>query len=393
MTAAGRLALVMISNFGRADGGRETWAYQFLPRLLERKPNLHVEVCGLRVDGQEDNSDELREAIAESERDRFDIAFLGAPRNKVPNSLDMIRAIRRSSWPSARPDLALGVGSFVELLAMMAAPGLRRVPKAIWLRTIYVDEKAERIPATLRPFARAVETAVLRRADLIIANGEDTADHYRRRGLTVEVIANAVDLERWRMPPPNFDLPLDVAFIGRLTAVKGVQEFLELCRRIGESDLAGRVRCHVVGEGEFAGEAKAMAERGLLTFHGPIDNRRMPEFLSKMDCAVALTFVNPTRRNQAGGAGVSNALLEQMAAGRLVIGWDHRAYSQVVGKDEGILVPQGSVDALLAALELAVRNPERMRHIAAAGQARAGAFGWDEQLTKFEVVTGRFFPD
>src|SRR5687768_4134929 len=170
MASAARLALVMISNFGRSDGGRETWAYQFLPRLLERKPNLHVEVCGLRVDGQEDNSEELRQAIAESERDRFDVAFLGAPRNKVPNSLDMIRAIRRSSWPSARPDLALGVGSFVELLAMMAASALRRAPKAIWLRTIYVDEKAERIPATLRPFARAVETSVLRRADLIIAN-------------------------------------------------------------------------------------------------------------------------------------------------------------------------------------------------------------------------------
>ena len=382
-----RLALVMISNFGRADGGRETWAYQFLPRLLQRHPHLRIDVCGLRVEGQDENRDALLSAVPEADRDRLGITFLRAFRNKVPNSLDMIRAMRRSDWPSQRPDLALGVGSFVELLAMMAAPRLRGVPKAIWLRTVYVDEKAGRIPATLRPLARAMETAVLRRAQVIIANGEDTADHYRRRGLAVEVIANAVDLERWKVPPPKFEVPIDVAFIGRLTAVKGVREYLELCRRVAASDLADGIRFHIVGEGELAIEAQDLATLGMLRFHGPIDNREMPAFLNGIDAAVALTVTDPVSRTDTGGGGVSNALLEQMAAGRLVICWNNPAFAQVVRPGEGIVVQQGSVDGLFEALELCIRDRDAARRIAACGQSRAASFDWETHLAKFDRAT------
>ena len=177
MTVPCRLAIVMISNFGRADGGRETWAYQFLPRLLARNPGLSADLFALRVDGQADNSPELESAVAAEDRMRLRQRFFRAARNPIPNSLKMIAAMFRHDWFAAGRDysLALGVGSFIELVSMLAAPGLRGVPKGVWLRTIYVDEKSDRIPRLLRPLMRLIETTVLRRADLIIANGDDTA--------------------------------------------------------------------------------------------------------------------------------------------------------------------------------------------------------------------------
>ena len=381
-----RLALLMISNFGRADGGRETWAYQFLPRLLQRHPQLRVDVCGLRVDGQDDNRDALLAAIPEADRGRLGITFLRAARNKVPNSVDLIRAVRGSGWPAERPDLALGAGSFIELLAMMAAPRLRGVPKVIWLRTIYVDEKAGRIPAWLRRWARSIETAVLRRADLIIANGQDTADHYRRRGLAVEVIANAVDLDRWRMPPPKFETPIDVAFIGRMTAVKGAREFLELCRRIAAGPHSARFCFHTVGEGEFSAEAQSLADAGLLVHHGTVDNSALPALLASFDACVALGFVSSGRADGSGGSGLSNAVLEQLAAGRLLVAWDNAAYRQAVDERTAVLVPQGDIDALEQAMIAIANDPTRAETMARAGSMRAQDFGFDHHMVRFDSV-------
>ena len=90
-----KLALVMISNFGRADGDRETWAYQFLPRLLARNPGLSTHLYALRVAGQPDNSTELESAVAPGDRPRLRQRFFRAARNWIPNSLKMVWAMFR----------------------------------------------------------------------------------------------------------------------------------------------------------------------------------------------------------------------------------------------------------------------------------------------------------
>lgn len=384
MTRMNRLAIVMISNFGRADGGRETWAYQFLPRLLQRHPHLHIDVCGLRIDGQDDNSDELRGAVRQSDRARLGITFLRAVQNKIPNSLDMIRAIRRSDWPNERPQLAIGVGSFVELLAMMIAPRLRGVPKAIWLRTIYIDEKAGRIPAALRPLARAIETAVLRRADLIIANGEDTAQYYRRRGITVEVIPNAVDLGRWTMPAALPRHPIKIAFIARLAAVKGIREFVELARRSARAGLPAEF--HVIGEGPESSGVTAAAADGALYYHGALANEQVRAMLLNFDMCAALTF-----KSESGGtSGVSNALLEQMAAGRVILAWRSIIFTQVLSEDSAYFADQGNADRLMEALVEAIERPDEAGRRAMRAQRIAAQYSFDSHMNRFDALLDRY---
>jgi glycosyltransferase involved in cell wall biosynthesis len=380
------LALVMISNFGRSDGGRETWAYQFLPRVLARQPDLRADIYALRVKGEPDTTPELIAATGENAPLRLHARFFEVARSRVPNSLKMIWAMFRHNWQDANAyGLALGVGSFVELICMLVAPGLRGIPKAVWLRTIYIDEKSDRIPAWLRPAARTIETVVLRRADLIIANGDDTAEHYRARGLTVEVIKNAVDLDRWRMAPPKLELPLHVAFIGRLSAVKGIGEFLKACEILAGGPHAGSFRFHVIGDGDFAAQAEQLESRGDIIFHGAIPNDRIPATLQAMDVCVALTFEKDAD-HPLGGSGVSNALLEQMGAGRVCLCWDNRIFRNVLDDGSAFFVHQGSVDDLVRVLEHIAMNLVDARDRAAASTAVAHDYGIEAHVDRFAKV-------
>ena len=217
----------MLSNFGRADGGRETWAYNFIPRLLERYPELRLAIYGLRVDGEPDNRETVFSAVPAAHRNRLSIDFVRAKADRWPNAFAFWNGLS-TLCREKPPAFVLAVGSWVELRAALLTPAFRNSGKLAWLRSIWTDEKAHRYPAVLRPWLERMDTAVLKRADVIIANGEDTADHYRKLGLTVRVIPNGVDLDRWRIDPPSLQAPVKVAYVGRLAEVKGIDGFGEM---------------------------------------------------------------------------------------------------------------------------------------------------------------------
>jgi len=376
MLANPRLALLMISNFGIADGGRETWVYNFIPRLLERWPSARVDVVGLNRSGEPDNSAQVREIDPR----RVSATFIHSARRRFA-ALSLLRMAPTSltSERIPRPDLAIGVGSWVELLVILLSPAFRQVPRIVWLRTIWSHEKARRVPSALRGFAKALELAILRRANVLIANGEDTADYYRKLGLDVVTIANGVDLSRWVVGPLFRSTRLRIAFIGRLIAEKGVRDFLEVGQRLGRS---GRFEFHVVGEGPCEPDVLAGQAEGWLIHHGPISNRDLPTLVGEFDVCVALSYASET----GGGGGVSNALLEQMAAARVVIAWENATYRQLLDEDNAFMVPQGDLVALeRALLAVSAERPEALRR-AQAARKTAAAFSFETHIEKFVAV-------
>lgn len=76
--------------------------------------------------------------------------------------------------------------------------------------------------------------------------------------------------------------------------------------------------------------------------------------------------------------------LEAMAAGAPLVAADATALPWVVG-DGGILVPPGDVAAWTTALASVLDDGERAGSLAAAGRARAAAFGWDRAATALAV--------
>lgn len=367
------IALLMISNFGTADGGRETWAHNFIPRLLARWPGARLDLIGLHRAGEPDN----RPRLLAIEPGRLGVTFLHSDRKRYP-VLSMLREApgKLSRARHAVPDLVIGVGSAVELLVIQASPALRGSRRIVWLRTILVDEKARRLPKWAAGLLRRIEVPLLKTADLLVANGEDTAAYYRQRGLEVTVIANGVDLDRWRSEAVAVGRPLRVAFIGRLTAEKGAGDFLELARRAGSG---GDYAFHMVGDGPFADEARAAQKSCRVQLHGAVPNDELARRLPGFDVCVALTYKSAA----GGGGGVSNALLEQMAAGRVILAWDNAIFRQLLDEKNAYLVPQGDVAAMAGALKAMLANPDQARAKAAAAQKTAELYSFDSHIEKF----------
>jgi glycosyltransferase involved in cell wall biosynthesis len=371
-TGAGEIDLVMISNFGASDGGRETWAYQFIPRLLNERPDLRLNIYGQRPEGEADNSHRVDEAAGPA-RDRLTQTYLRADASRIPNSLLFSGGLRRVLRERGRASLViLAVGSVMELLAVLMSPQTRKSRKILWLRTVWTHEKAARIPAFLTWAAAAFERRILRRADVLIANGEDTADFYRRWGLRVEVIPNAVDLDRWKMDPPGFAGTVAIGFIGRIIEEKSYRNFVDAARALRGDQ---RFAFSIVG-GPLNPVVDEAARDGLVSYRPAVSNHDVKTVLSGMDVCVALG-------KSGGGGGVSNALLEQMAAGRVIVAWDNPIYRQILDEECAYLVPQGSTAGLVDAFKDIADHPEKAAACGVSAMDRAKRYGWATHLDRF----------
>ena len=378
----------MLSNLGPAEGGRETWLYNFLPRLMERLPRLRLRIHGFRLDGDPDYRKTLLGNLPAEISDRVLIDLVEAKPGRRPNAFAFWTGLRLSARNSPAPRLVIAVGSWVELLAVLLSGAFRGSGKILWLRTIFADEKAHRIRPAARGLIRRSEDAILKRADLLIANGDDTAAHYRARGFDVTVIKNAVDLKRWTMAPPKLKPPLNVAFIGRLAQVKGIHEFLAAARETEASEFV----FHVAGDGPARDDALALESAGQLRFHGPLPNEAVPVFLKDMDVCVALTFAGSDLGGGSGGAGVSNSLLEQMAAGRVLLCWDNPAYRQVLDEKSAYLVKQGDASAIVAALRQIASDPGDAFERAQRAADLARGYGFEAHMELFAIAAAKWLP-
>ncbi|MCF6109016.1 glycosyltransferase [Mesorhizobium muleiense] len=375
--------LIMLSSFDRAGGGRETWAYNFLPLLLQEREGVQLNIYGLRNHNEADHSSEFCSYFSNHSRARVSINIFRAVKSRLPRVFLMAGSLLRSP---PRPDdkadhvrISLGVGSVIELTMSLVFRRFRKQRRVLWLRGIYLHEKAARIPSVLTRLAQRIELMILSRADKILANGDDIADYYKALGLNVSVIKNGVDVVKWQMPPPTLKLPIKVAFIGRLSKVKGIEDFflsMESIRTKGESR---NFEFHIVGDGEYAGKASALAESGHVKYHGARPNDEIAEFLRSIDVCVALTFSSPTL----GGGGTSNALMEQMAAGKIIVAWDNPHFRQLLDSSVAYLVDQGRSDQLADALLQILHERDAALVKAAAGVEVIRDYSLQSQVDRF----------
>lgn len=162
----------------------------------------------------------------------------------------------------------------------------------------------------------------------------------------VVVLENGVDLSRFAAAPlPGAGR---VGVTANLRPVKGLDVFVRAAAAVG-ADHPGAT-FHVAGEGPLRPDLERLAgEVGLgerLTLGGSVAD--VPGFLAGLDVAVL-----PSRTE-----GMSNALLEYMAAGRAIVasavGGNVRLIEDGVS---GLLVPPGDADRLAAAVGRLLADP------------------------------------
>jgi len=212
---------------------------------------------------------------------------------------------------------------------------------------------------------RRIHRALLNHANAVVAQTDAAAAELRPRlGLArIEVVTN---------PLPALDpLPLAgnvrVMFAGRFSRVKGVDLLLEAWRQVSAQRSDARlVMLGTTYEGMGPGEDFAALIRADPVLRGSIELPGwVPDVIPHFEAADV--FVIPSRAE-----GLSNALLEATALGRVVVASDIPGNRAVLGDAHPLYFPMKDVKALAETLlkaltdpvarEQAVRNAARQRH-------------------------------
>lgn len=155
----------------------------------------------------------------------------------------------------------------------------------------------------------------------------------------------------------------ELLFVGRLAGVKGVRVLLEALTQLRSAHPEARVT--LIGDGpERQDLEQATAQLGLS------DRVRFLGYQSQGEVAAALAqtdvFVLPSFAE-----GVPVVLMEAMAAGVPVVTTQIAGVPELVAHGKsGLLVPPGDTEALIAAIDRLLSNPEERRTMGAEGRAK-----------------------
>jgi glycosyltransferase involved in cell wall biosynthesis len=310
----------------------------------------------------------------------------------------------RALEPDESPVFRLGVGSLCRPATLMK---LRRFAR--WLRRERIDVLQAYFPDSsyfgitaawlagvphrirtrnnvghaLTPWHRRLGRLLNRFTTATIANcrAARTAllDAEAPRAETVVVLENGVDLDRFlTVPPPSACLSVApcVGTVANLRPVKGVDVLVRAAATLADSH--PRVRFYVAGEGDARTALERQAAESGLTerWHllGAITD--VPDLLSRLDVAVL-----PSRAE-----GMSNAVLEYMAAGRPIVATAVGATPELIRHGvDGLLVPPDDAAALAAAIaRLLDDRPLACRLGSAARRRATGRFSRAAMIRRFE---------
>lgn len=182
----------------------------------------------------------------------------------------------------------------------------------------------------------------------------------------VHRIYNGVDLSRFHPVDFGSGVPAIVS-IGRLIEKKGFADLISACRLLLER---GRdFVCEIIGEGPLESALQAQIARdGLEAGVKLIGPQTQSQIALRL--AHATIFVLPCTREEGGGMdNLPTVIMEAMAAGLPVISTPLAGVPEMVeDKANGILVPEHDPEAVRAAIESLIANPEQARRFGDRGR-------------------------
>jgi glycosyltransferase involved in cell wall biosynthesis len=312
-------------------------------------------------------------------------------------------AASRALEPADCPVLRLGLRSLHRPPALAAAARLTRfwrdhrtdVLQVYFLDSAYFGVPLARLAGVRRvvrvrnnlghwltPKHRWLGRAVGRLADVTLTNCEPARRALLRAeggpARKVVVLENGVDLGLFAaLPPPDLARrEVRIGAVANLRPVKAIDLLIRAAARVLTK--FPHATFHVAGEGEQRPELERLvAELGLADrfhLHGAVAD--VSAFLGSLDVSVLCSHAE----------GMSNAVLESMAAGRPVVVTDVGANGHLLhGGAFGVLVPPGDPGALATAIGRLLGDPASAARLGATARRHVQAhYSRDAMRRRFE---------
>ncbi len=208
----------------------------------------------------------------------------------------------------------------------------------------------------------------------------------------ISIAPMGVDLERKFRPDEGVERrPGEVAFVGRLVAKKGVEWLLHAFARAAAQAPELDLRLRVIGDGPLRVRCEALVEElGLASrvrFEGTLSHDRLPPLLT----AAAIAVVPSVVASSGDREGLGLTAIEAQGCDCAVVVSDTPSLAGIVEDGRtGLVVPQGDVAALAAALISLGRDANLRSVLARAGrEAALRAFSWPASVGRYIEVYER----
>jgi glycosyltransferase involved in cell wall biosynthesis len=227
--------------------------------------------------------------------------------------------------------------------------------------------------------ARLVVTETIYARDWLRQRHPDAAGH-------IHEVYNGIDFTPFPTARPirhsNASPTLRILSVGRYIPKKGFDDLLGACALLRERGIP--FQCKIVGGGPLSGNLSELAHRlhieSSVEIAGPRSQSDVRQFLAETD-----VFVLASKRDSEGGSdNLPTVIMEAMAARLPVVSTRVAGIPEMVAHGEtGILVTEGDVPALAAALARYQSEPVLQELHGEAGRARA------ESLFALPATVGR----
>jgi glycosyltransferase involved in cell wall biosynthesis len=302
----------------------------------------------------------------------LDLRLSRLPTQRPPVRIFWEQVIQPWSVRNARLDL-IHEPAFV-------GPQASTCPFVVTIHDLSFLTYPQNFPVLNRAYLRAFTRLSVRRARRIIAVSESTKrDLIRYYGVEpakVDVVHNGVDpgfhplpaakvaeFRRRRNLPDRF-----ILFVGTLEPRKNVSRLIDAYALLSEPRLPLML---LGGKGWFYDEifarVRMLGLQGEVTFVGYVESDELPSWYN-----AATLFVYPSLYE-----GFGLPPLEAMACGTPVVASNTSSLPEVVGQ-AGLLVDPASSEALAAAMQRVLEQPELQAEMRSAGLAQAQSFSWEK---------------
>jgi len=208
--------------------------------------------------------------------------------------------------------------------------------------------------------------------DKIIANAQAckkaVIEQENAKPENVFVIPNGIETPRFdsipTWTPQGANTPLRIGAVGNIKPVKGTDVLIDAAKIVLEK--FPDIQFEIAGTGDFERYNKQIADCGIANHFKLLGSLAdIPGFLRTLDIAVL-----PSRAE-----GLSNGLLEYMAAGRPAIATDVGGNGELIEHERnGLLVPSENPQALADAICDLIEHPERAARFAAEARSNVKNF-------------------